>query len=321
MDNPAVQLLCLEQQDRSLEDHTRDFIDLECLTHFLDRSLCIFYITSLSERCKACLPANGPREDFASFVEWVRENNGSTLTVCPSEEDISIPTSEPETSQPSSRCTELLPEPTADGEPEPDVTEPIIPTEPEPQTSSDQVREPATSSVLEGVLVVFEGLEGSAAHTPATEGELHLVSGSYKEELLDIFKMDLIDWFREVLTCAPESPASPLVPSSPESPASPLVPSSSCPPVFPPNLPLPPPLKPASSSPLSPLMPVSPSAHPQSAPTMRSDLLPRDFQSPGVGIPCLHLQPPSLGLHFGSPTHRLRLGSKLPRLHRGPSSH
>ncbi len=43
--------------------------------------------------------------------------------------------------------------------------------------------------------MVFEGLEGSAAHTPATEGALHLISGSYKEELLDIFKMDLIDWF------------------------------------------------------------------------------------------------------------------------------
>ncbi len=58
---------------------------------------------------------------------------------------------------------------------------------------------------------MIEGLEGSPAHTPVTEGELHRVSGSYKEKLMDIFKMDLIDWFGEVLTCAPESPASPAV--------------------------------------------------------------------------------------------------------------
>ncbi len=203
MDIPAVQLLCLEQQDRSLEDHTRDFLDLACLKHFPDRSLGIFYITSLSERCKARLPANGPEENF---VEWVLERNGLYFSICPTEEVISSPTHEPETSQPSSRCTELLPEPTADGEPEPAATEPIIATEPEPQASSDQVREPATSSVPEGVLVVIEGLEGSPAHTPATEGELQLVSGNHIEELMDIFERDLIDWFGEVLPSAPVSP-------------------------------------------------------------------------------------------------------------------
>ncbi|KAF4115831.1 hypothetical protein G5714_003320 [Onychostoma macrolepis] len=48
MDLPAVQLLCLEQMDRSLEDHTRDFLDLACLTHFPDRSLCVFYISYIS---------------------------------------------------------------------------------------------------------------------------------------------------------------------------------------------------------------------------------------------------------------------------------
>ncbi len=42
MDLPAVQLLCLEKQDRSMEDHTKDFLDLASLTHFPDRSLYIF---------------------------------------------------------------------------------------------------------------------------------------------------------------------------------------------------------------------------------------------------------------------------------------
>ncbi|XP_016135604.1 leucine-rich repeat extensin-like protein 5 [Sinocyclocheilus grahami] len=90
---------------------------------------------------------------------------------------------------------------------------------------------------------------------------------------MDIFQMDLIDWFGEVI---PSSPVSPLVLPSP---ASPLVPPSSCSPVFPPSLPLPPPLIPVSSSAPSPLVPVSPSAHPQSAPSGHSDP-PRDFQSP-----------------------------------------
>ncbi len=69
--------------------------------------------------------------------------------VCPSEEEnISSPTHKPETSQPSSHCMELLFEPTADGETEPAANEPFITTE--PQTSSDQVLEPATSSVPVG---------------------------------------------------------------------------------------------------------------------------------------------------------------------------
>ncbi len=261
MDLPAVQLLYLEQMDRSLEDHTRDFLDLACLTHFPDCSLCGFYITSLSERCKVRLLANGPKEeDFATFVEWVLENNGSSLTVFPSEEDISSPTSKPETSRhPAARSYCLSPLQT---EPEPAATELIIATE--LLSSSDQVCEPATP----GVLVVIKGLEGSPAHTPVTEGELQLVSGSYKEEIVDIFKMDLIDWFGEVLTCDPESPASLLV-----------LPSS-CLPVFPPGLPLLPPLKPASSSASSPLVHVSPSVHPQSAPAVCSDPPPRDFQPP-----------------------------------------
>ncbi len=58
-------------------------------------ALCFFYITSLSEQCKACLPANGPKEeDFAALLEWVLENNWSPLTVCPSDEDISSPTNQ-----------------------------------------------------------------------------------------------------------------------------------------------------------------------------------------------------------------------------------
>ncbi len=50
------------------------------------------------------------------------------------------------------------------------ATEPIVTPEPEPQEFSDQVREPASSSVPEGGLVEIESLEGSPTHTPAAEG-------------------------------------------------------------------------------------------------------------------------------------------------------
>ncbi|ROL27920.1 hypothetical protein DPX16_11050 [Anabarilius grahami] len=71
---------------------------------------------------------------------------------------------------------ERMPEPTADGEPkpasmyEPDKrTEPTIAPEPEPHSESDQVCEPATSSVPVGLLVEYEGVEESPAHTPVAE--------------------------------------------------------------------------------------------------------------------------------------------------------
>ncbi len=76
MDNPNIALLCLEQGDRPLEDHTQDFLHLACLSHYPDRSLCVFYHASLSERSKARVPADGPRDNFAAFVEWVLEKNG-----------------------------------------------------------------------------------------------------------------------------------------------------------------------------------------------------------------------------------------------------
>ncbi|ROI15846.1 hypothetical protein DPX16_21353 [Anabarilius grahami] len=49
--------------------------------------------------------------------------------------------------------------------------EPCSAPEPEPNLMSDQVRESATMPVAEGVLVEFEGIDGSPAHTPATACE------------------------------------------------------------------------------------------------------------------------------------------------------
>lgn len=114
------------------------------------------YFTSLSERCKACLPSNGPRENFAAFVEWVLENDGLFFPVCPTEDTLS-PTPQPETSQPSLRCTERLHEPTVRHDTRSACTTAIIAPEPEPEDLYDQV--PATMCVALGVLVEIEGLE------------------------------------------------------------------------------------------------------------------------------------------------------------------
>ncbi|KAI2650829.1 Translation initiation factor IF-2 [Labeo rohita] len=119
MDNPAVLLLLLEQGNRSLVDHTKDFVYLAPLTHYPDSCLCTFYRAGLNIATKA-----------------------SSLTT----EDDTSPTQDPEPSLPASQHAEFEPEPTADDEPEPRATEPKIATEPEPYTS-DQVREPATATV------------------------------------------------------------------------------------------------------------------------------------------------------------------------------
>ncbi|KAI2650574.1 Streptococcal surface protein A [Labeo rohita] len=97
-------------------------------------------------RCalKGCTESSGQRsafrvrEDFAAFVEWVLVNNDCPFTVCPSDEDLTIPTPNPEPSQPSPLfCTEYAPEPTAAAEPE-HVTECNITTEPELSDVTDQ---------------------------------------------------------------------------------------------------------------------------------------------------------------------------------------
>ncbi|KAI2643957.1 Retrotransposon-like protein 1 [Labeo rohita] len=80
MDNPAVLLLLLEQGNRSLMDHTRDFVHLVPLTHYPDSSLCTIYRAGLNNATKALLFGDGPRESFADYIEWVLVSCRSSLT-------------------------------------------------------------------------------------------------------------------------------------------------------------------------------------------------------------------------------------------------
>ncbi|KAL0191964.1 hypothetical protein M9458_010260, partial [Cirrhinus mrigala] len=126
------------QGERSLEDHTRDYIFLAEHSHFPDSSLCTFYRAGLNTTTKGLLSGEGPRESLPDYIEWVLASCGSSWTIDFVKEYVS-PTQDPEPSQPSPRHVEYEPEPTADKEPEPRATEP------EPDTS-DQVQEPDTTS-------------------------------------------------------------------------------------------------------------------------------------------------------------------------------
>lgn len=97
-----------------LEDPVWDFLQLACQIHYPDRLLCVFYHTSLSDRSKAHLPANGPKKDFARFVEWVLVNIDYPFTICLAD-DHTDPTPHPVTSHPPpASCKMDLLEPTAD---------------------------------------------------------------------------------------------------------------------------------------------------------------------------------------------------------------
>lgn len=105
--------------------------------------------------------------------------------------------------------------------------EPVSPAElgsnpePEPNIMSDQVCESATMPVAEGVLMVFEGMNGCPTHTPAIACKVNMDYGDFLEE-------DLIDWFTEAMT--ENSPISLTIPS-PNIPVSPVLPVSPTPPL------------------------------------------------------------------------------------------
>lgn len=60
-----------------------------------------------SAHCEARFPGDGPQGTFAEIEEWVLMNCGSSYTICPAEEAVTIPTPDPEPIQPPpTHCTE-----------------------------------------------------------------------------------------------------------------------------------------------------------------------------------------------------------------------
>ncbi|KAI2645615.1 Sal-like protein 3 [Labeo rohita] len=182
--DPAIQIIILEQGNRSLEDHTRDFMHLVPHTHYPDSCLCTFYRVGLNPTIKAQLSGEGPRESIADYIEWVLASCRSSWTVGIVEKDYE-------------------PEPTADDEPEPRATEQRIATEPEPNTS-DQVREPAKTAVKVECCVEQERAMESPAHCTTAGGELELNSGDLIDFFTEVLKTnsgDLIDFSTDIPTC------------------------------------------------------------------------------------------------------------------------
>ncbi len=296
-------------------------------TSYPDDALCSFYDASLNTACRALSSEDGPREDFAAFVEWTLTRNGSPLTVS-QEDDLARATPDPEPSPPSPRGMEHQPEPTDDGEPFPAAiceparsraTERMIVPEVQPYPS-DQVREPATVPITREQAVDGVSAEWSSAPCTAAEGELLIDLG-----LLDM-ERDLIDWDAALEIELPHllSPSSPLVPSSPPSSLIPLssperasdspVPAPrKCPPVPAPRKrpperpPVPAPRKFPPSHPLLPPPPLSsgsPSARPQ--PSINVPRYDREPHGTAIlqrrrdwSFPHLRLQPPRPGLRLG----------------------
>ncbi|KAI2660092.1 Opioid growth factor receptor [Labeo rohita] len=257
---PEFILLRLKQGDLPLEGYTIMFQLVAHTTSYPDDALCAFYNASLNASCRAPSSKDGPRADFAAFVEWTLARNKPSFPAC-SLKSLASATPDPEPSQPPPRHAEHEPEPepTTDGshatsatqEPSPiGATERAIATELE-KFASDQVREPATEPATVDVPDGREGAEDSTAHCTTAEGEQRL---DLEQNLTNVFE-DIYE----------DMPA--------------LLPPSKLPDCldFPPTLPLS--IVSAASVP-PPLSPGSPSAHPQ--PTICAVGSPQVCQSPSV---------------------------------------
>ncbi|KAL0158677.1 hypothetical protein M9458_046753, partial [Cirrhinus mrigala] len=173
---PEFILLQLKQGDLPLEGYTIMFQLVAHTTSYPDDALCAFYNGSLNASCRAPSSEDGPRADFAAFVEWTLARNRSSFSAC-SMDNLASATPDPEPSQPP-RPAESQPEPTDDGELQPaatsvpslrGATEQLITTEPELHEPSDQVREPATMTATVEGSVENESAEDSITHCTTAE--------------------------------------------------------------------------------------------------------------------------------------------------------
>ncbi|KAL0198595.1 hypothetical protein M9458_007135, partial [Cirrhinus mrigala] len=96
MNDLAVLVLLLEQGDRSLEDHAKDFAFLANLTHYPDSCLCLFFQAGLNTTTRAQL--------FTACVEWVLVSCNCLLAM-DFTDDVTNPTLDPEPSPASPRFT------------------------------------------------------------------------------------------------------------------------------------------------------------------------------------------------------------------------
>ncbi|KAI2664270.1 Major cell-surface adhesin PAc [Labeo rohita] len=245
---PEFILLRLKQGDLPLEGFTVMFQLVAHTTSYPDDALCAFYDASLNAACRAPSSEDGPRADFASFVEWTLARNRSSFPAC-SLENLASVTPDPDPNKPPPRPAEYQPKPTDDGELKPaatsepsqkGATEQLIVMEPALHEPSDQVREPATMTATVEISEEREIAEDSITHCTTAEGELNWILGHTKRDN----EPDLC--FPEDLNIEPPVNSEPSIYLN-----------------FPPTLPQLPLFNGHNVSTMPPLLPVSPSAHPQ----------------------------------------------------------
>ncbi len=106
---PEFLLLLLEQEVRSLKDHTRLFLLLAHTTSYLDDALCTFYDASLNTASRA-LSSRWSSRGFHRLRGVDSGGNGSPLTICPVD-DLARSTPEPRAQPtiPAVRSTSPIP--------------------------------------------------------------------------------------------------------------------------------------------------------------------------------------------------------------------
>jgi len=130
-------------------DPTQDFLDALCTTQTIHS---VFSSLPL-------LPPNCPHEEFATYVKWVLMNS---LSGYKEDATSSTPNSEPSLTTPC--WMKMMSEPTADRESAQGGAT-------EPENTSDQMCESATSSANMGIIVEFEGVDEIPAHIPTPKSE------------------------------------------------------------------------------------------------------------------------------------------------------
>ncbi|KAL0146581.1 hypothetical protein M9458_058212 [Cirrhinus mrigala] len=79
---PEFILLRLKQGGLPLEGYTTMFQLVAHATSYPNDALCAFYDASLNTSCRAPSSEDGPRADFAAFVEWTLARNRSSFPAC-----------------------------------------------------------------------------------------------------------------------------------------------------------------------------------------------------------------------------------------------
>ncbi|XDV40950.1 hypothetical protein PO909_009926 [Leuciscus waleckii] len=79
--NPAAQIMCLRQGDRSIEEYIMDFVELAHWAFFDELCLMIFFRGGLSEPFSSLMPLHHPSWSMKHYIDMALQLSGSTFSV------------------------------------------------------------------------------------------------------------------------------------------------------------------------------------------------------------------------------------------------